>query len=246
MSYMTGHAPNLAKLVIEAHGGLERWNRYTRLSAHLIQGGVLWAAKGKAGVLDDVTVTVDLRQEKVSHWPFGSADRRSRFEPQRVALENAKGEVLEELMQPRSSFQGHTLETPWTDLQLAYFAGCAMWTYLNTPFFLARPGVESEEVEPWQEAGETWRRLKVRFPPDIATHSTEQTLYFDQHGLLKRHDYDVEISGGTAGAHYVSDLREFSGIVFPTKRRIFPRQPNGHSAPEPLVVSIDLDQIVLS
>jgi hypothetical protein len=246
MSYMTGHAPNLAKLVIEAHGGLERWNRYTRLSAHLIQGGVLWAAKGKAGVLDDVTVTVDLRQEKVSHWPFGSADRRSRFEPQRVALENAKGEVLEELMQPRSSFQGHTLETPWTDLQLAYFAGCAMWTYLNTPFLLARPGVESEEVEPWQEAGETWRRLKVRFPPDIATHSTEQTLYFDQHGLLKRHDYDVEISGGTAGAHYVSDLREFSGIVFPTKRRIFPRQPNGHSAPEPLVVSIDLDQIVLS
>ena len=246
MSYMTGHAPNLAKLVIEAHGGLERWNRYARLSAHLIQGGVLWAAKGKAGVLDDVTVTVDLRQEKVSHWPFGSADRRSRFEPQRVALENAKGEVLEELMQPRSSFQGHTLETPWTDLQLAYFAGCAMWTYLNTPFLLARPGVESEEVEPWQEAGETWRRLKVRFPPDIATHSTEQTLYFDQHGLLKRHDYDVEISGGTAGAHYVSDLREFSGIVFPTKRRIFPRQPNGHSAPEPLVVSIDLDQIVLS
>ena len=246
MSYMTGHAPNLAKLVIEAHGGLERWNRYTRLSAHLIQGGVLWAAKGKAGVLDDVTVTVDLRQEKVSHWPFGSADRRSRFEPQRVALENAKGEVLEELMQPRSSFQGHTLETPWTDLQLAYFAGCAMWTYLNTPFLLARPGVESEEVEPWQEAGETWRRLKVRFPPDIATHSTEQTLYFDQHGLLKRHDYDVEISGGTAGAHYVSDLREFSSIVFPTKRRIFPRQPNGHSAPEPLVVSIDLDQIVLS
>jgi hypothetical protein len=246
MSYMTGHAPNLAKLAIEAHGGLERWNRYTRLSAHLIQGGVLWAAKGKAGVLDDVTVTVDLRQEKVSHWPFGSVDRRSRFEPQRVALENAKGEVLEELMQPRSSFQGHTLETPWTDLQLAYFAGCAMWTYLNTPFLLARPGVESEEVEPWQEAGETWRRLKVRFPPDIATHSTEQTLYFDQHGLLKRHDYDVEISGGTAGAHYVSDLREFSGIVFPTKRRIFPRQPNGHSAPEPLVVSIDLDQIVLS
>jgi len=245
MSYLTGHAPDLAKLAIDAHGGLERWNRYTTLSAHLIQGGVLWAAKGKAGVLDDVTVTVDLLQEKVSHWPFGSPDRRSRFEPQRVALENAKGEVLEKLLRPRSSFQGHTLETPWNDLQLAYFAGCAMWTYLNTPFLLARPGVESDEVEPWQEAGETWRRLKVRFPADIATHSTEQTLYFDHHGLLKRHDYDVEITGGTAGAHYVYDLKEFSGILFPTKRRIFPRQPNGHSVPEPLVVSIDLDQIAL-
>jgi hypothetical protein len=99
------------------------------------------------------------------------------------------------------------------------------------------------ELEPWQEAGETWRRLKVRFPEDIETHSTEQTLYFDQQGLLKRHDYDVDISGGTPAAHYVSDLKEFSGIVFPTKRRIFPRKPDGHSVPEPLVVSIDLEGV---
>jgi hypothetical protein len=237
---------DLAQFAIEAHGGLERWKRFTTLSVHGINGGVLWGAKGKAAVLDDVTITVDLRSEKVSHWPFGSPDRRSRFEPQRVALENAKGEVVEELLQPRSSFKGHTLETPWSDLQLAYFAGCAMWTYLNTPFLLVRPGVESEELEPWGESGETWRRLKVRFPADIATHSTEQTLYFDQQGLLKRHDYDVEISGGTAAAHYVSNLKEFSGIVFPTTRRIFPRQPDGHPLPEPLVVSIDLDQFVLS
>jgi hypothetical protein len=237
---------DLAQFAIEAHGGLERWKRFTTLSVHGINGGVLWGAKGKAGVLDDVTITVDLLTEKVSHWPFGSPDRRSRFEPQRVALENAEGEVVEELLQPRSSFKGHTLETSWSDLQLAYFAGCAMWTYLNTPFLLVRPGVESEELEPWGESGETWRRLKVRFPADIATHSTEQTLYFDQQGLLKRHDYDVEISGGTAAAHYVSDLKEFSGIVFPTTRRIFPRQPDGQSLPEPLVVSIDLDRFVLS
>ena len=44
-------------------------------------------------------ITVDLRHEKALHWPFGSPDRRSRFEPQRVALENANGKVLEELLQ---------------------------------------------------------------------------------------------------------------------------------------------------
>jgi hypothetical protein len=237
---------DLAQFVVEAHGGLERWKRFTTLSVHLISGGVLWGAKGKAGVLDDVTITVDLRDEKVSHWPFGSPGRRSRFEPQRVALENANGKGLEELLQPRSSFKGHTLETPWSDLQLAYFSGYAMWTYLNIPFLLVRPGVESEELEPWQEVGETWRRLKVRFPADIATHGTEQILYFDRHGMLKRHDYDVEITGGTPAAHYVSDPKEFSGIVFPTKRRVFPRQPDGHSVPEPLVVFIDLDHFALS
>lgn len=96
----------LAKLAIDAHGGLDRWNRFTTVSAQAINGGVLWAAKGKAGVLHDVTVTVDLRNAKASHWPFGSLDRRSRFEPQRVTLEDANGKVLEELLQPRSSFQG--------------------------------------------------------------------------------------------------------------------------------------------
>jgi len=173
------------------------WGRFTTVTVHGINGGVLWGAKGKGKTLEDATITIDLHNEKVSHWPFGSPDRRSRFEPQRVGIEDANGKVVEELLRPRESFKGHTLETPWNDLQLAYFAGCAMWTYLNTPFLLARPGVESEEIEPWKEAGETWRRLKVRFPNDIATHSTEQTLYFDQKGLLKRHDYDVEISGGS-------------------------------------------------
>jgi hypothetical protein len=116
---------------------------------------------------------------------------------------------------------------------------------MNTPFFLARRGIQSEEIEPWKEGGETWRRMKVRFPKEIATHSTEQTLYFDQQGLLKRHDYHVEISGDIAAAHYVSDIKEFSGIVLPTKHRIFGLKPDGHAALEPLVVSIDIDQLVL-
>ena len=100
-------APELAMLAIEAHGGRDRWERFSTLSVHAINGRVLWAAKRKAGVLGDVTVTVDLRDEGVSHWPFGSPDRRSRFESQRVALENGNGKVLEEVLEPRSWFQGH-------------------------------------------------------------------------------------------------------------------------------------------
>src|SRR4029077_16845745 len=139
---------DLAQFAIEAHGGLERWNRFSTVSAHLIQGGVFWGVKGKAGVLGDVTVKIDHRGERLSRWPFGSPDRRSRFEPQWVALENANGEVIEELLLPRSSFKGHKFRTPWTDLQLAYFVGCAMWTYMNPPFFLARPAIQSEEIAP--------------------------------------------------------------------------------------------------
>jgi hypothetical protein len=32
--------------VIAAHGGLDRWNELT--SAHLVNGGVVWAMKGQA------------------------------------------------------------------------------------------------------------------------------------------------------------------------------------------------------
>jgi hypothetical protein len=234
----------LAKQAMDAHGGLDRWSRFTMLSAHLIQGGDLWAAKGKAGVLADANVTVDLREQRASHWPFGSPDRRSRFEPNRVALEGRNGEVLEELLQPRASFKGHA--ATWSDLQLAYFAGYAMWTYLNIPFLLSRHGVESDEIEPWQDSGETWRRLQVCFPPDIATHSTEQTLYFDPQGLLRRQDYNVEIDGTAGAAHYVYDHKESFGIIFPTKRRVFRRQPDGQHLQEPLIISIDLDRIVLT
>jgi len=237
---------SLAKLAIDAHGGLDRWRQFETLSAHLSQGGALWGIKGQAGTLDDTNVTVGLRQEWASHSPFGGTDRRTRFEAGRVALEAADGAVLEELLAPRRSFAGHTLQTPWTDLQLAYFAGCAMWTYLNTPFLLAWPGVESAELSPWQEAGETWRRLEARFPETIATHSAKQTFYFDTAGLLKRHDYDVEIAGGSPGAHYIDAYTEASGITVPSAHRIFVRQDNVGFRQGSVIVSIDVSKLRLA
>lgn len=239
---MTG----LAAAVIEAHGGLERWQAFTQVTARLVQGGVLWALKGKAGMLDEVGVTVVLDRQFVSHAPFGPAGLRSAFTPDLVTLAGPDGTIVEELRDPRASFAGHTLETPWSDPQLAYFAGCAMWTYLTIPFLLAHPGVETEEIERWSGNDGAWRRLRVRFPAGIATHSAVQTLYVDEANLLVRHDYDVEIAGGTPGAHFVSSYVDVSGIKFPTRRRIFPRRPDGQALPEPLVVSIDLSEITLS
>jgi hypothetical protein len=237
----------LVDTTVDAHGGLAHWSSFKQVSAHLVQGGALWTLKGQAGVLDETNVTVGVHEQWASHSPFGGPGKKTRYEPpHRVAIQRADGKDLEILAEPRASFAGHTLETPWTAPQLAYFAGCAMWTYLNTPFVLRYPDVRAEELSPWVENGETWRRLQVTFPPSIVTHSTVQTLYIGDDGLLRRHDYDVEIAGGTPGAHYISDYVEVSGIMFPTKRRIFPRGPDGTSMPEPLVVSIHLSDIVLS
>jgi len=237
---------SLVSKIIDAHGGLERWKQFSLLKARLVQGGALWTLKGHPATLAETTVTVNLLKEWASHSPFGPEAKISTFEPGRVALNDAQGKIIEELRDPRSSYAGHTLETSWSELQLAYFAGIAMWTYLNMPFLLAHEGVVVDELPDWSEKGETWHRLKVTFPADIATHSTVQTIYFGDDGLLKRHDYDVEIAGNTPGAHYIDGYIDVQGIKIPTSRRIFPRQPDGQPMAEPLVVSIDLHDIKLS
>jgi hypothetical protein len=117
---------DLLKTVIDAHGGLNRWNQLTTVSARLIQGGALWALKGQAAVLDDVVVTASLHEQRVSHRPFGAADRHSSCTPERVAIEDRDAAVAEALDQPRASFAGHPPETPWNTLQLAHFVGTAM------------------------------------------------------------------------------------------------------------------------
>jgi hypothetical protein len=118
-----------------------------------------------------------------------------------------------------------------------------MWTYLTVPFCLTWANFEVAEIEPWQEQGETWRRLKVKFPPYIASHITEQTFYLGEDGLLRRHDYEVEISGNAPAAHYVSDYQGVSGIMIPMKRRVFTHQPDNIPSLDSVLISIDLSEI---
>jgi hypothetical protein len=70
--------------------------------------------------------------------------------------------------------------------------------------------------------------------------------YFGADGLIRRHDYDVEIQGGTGGAHFMSDYAEVAGIMIPTKHRIFPRGPMDQALTEPLLISIDLSEITFT
>jgi len=226
---------NLLDLTVAAHGGLDRFNQLKALSVHQRLGGRLWALKGQEGALDNTRLTVDLHREHVSYVPFKLPNQRTDFTPQRVAVETNEGEVV--------AFAGHTQETPWDNLHLIYFASYAMWTYLTCPFTLTLDGVDVTEIEPWQEQGEIWRRLKVQFPPSIATHSVAQTFYIGNDGLFRRHDYDVEISGNVTAAHYISDYKDVSGMMVPTKHRIYPRQQDNTPLLDLLLVSIDLSDM---
>jgi hypothetical protein len=236
----------LLNQIIEAHGGMARWNSFTTLSAHLSQGGILWPLKGKGGMLDEVDIQIQLHQPWTSHHPFGPLQRRTAVTPGRVAIESTDGALLEEVLAPRTSFAGHQLDTPWSDAQLAYFVGYAIWNYFTMPFTLATPGFTMVELPAWQEGGQTLRRLQVSFPPQLATHCPVQTFYFSEDGLLRRHDYEVEIGGGAPAVHYLSHHVTVQGITVPTRHRIYVRDADGGHQEEPLVVSIDASAIVLA
>ncbi|PDT21291.1 hypothetical protein [Rhizobium hidalgonense] len=231
---------DIQQQVMEAHGGLDRFRQFSFLTARLHQFGILWDLKGKPDTLAQADVRVNLRKEEVSHWPFHPTQNRSRFTPDEVSIETPEGKVVERLAQPRASFAGFAMETHWSDPQLAYFSGYTMWTYLTSPFVLAQPGVVAEEIAPWSEQGETWRRVRVTFPADIATHSREQTFYVGPNGLIRRHDYEVEIQGNNAAARYLLDPVTVEGIVLPSKFRVYPRNPDNTPATEPLIVGVDL------
>ncbi len=234
---------NLIETAIAAHGGWQRWQQIKKLTAHVSIGAGLWQVKGWPNIFADARVAIDPHRQHTEFAPFVVAGRHTFFEADRVAIISDDGATIEERESPRQAFEGHTLTSPWDALHLSYFSGYAMWTYLTTPFLFKMPGFQTEEIEPWDENGETWRRLRVTFPPDIHSHSRLQVFYFDASGLLRRHDYSVDVIGGTASANYALEHRTFGGMVYPTKRRVYAIGPDNRPLLERLALSIDIHDI---
>ena len=82
-------------------------------------------------------------------------------------------------------------------------------------------------------------------PDYIKSHTREQISCFGPDGLMRRHDYTVDILGGATGLNYASDYRDVDGIIFPTKRRIYAYEGDYQLVPEPLLVKIDMGEITV-
>jgi hypothetical protein len=210
---------DLLQVAVNAHGGLSRWNQLKRVNANLSTTGAVFQVNGKFDVLKDVSIEAELHKQRLSTHLNGQGTRTI-FEPNRIIVETEDGRLVDSRNDPRAAFRGHTRETPWDDLHVAYFSGYALWNYLTIPFLYTYPGFVTEELAPWLENGEQWRPLKVIVPDSIASHSREQVAYFGPDGLLRRHEYRVDIMGGASGLNYAADYRKVDGIVVPTKRRV--------------------------
>jgi hypothetical protein len=237
---------DLLEFALEAHGGLQRWNEFKTLRAELSVDGAIWHIKQQPGLLAEKVFEIDTHSERLTITPFTAPDLRCVFVPERLVLETMESTIIESRNNPEAAFAGQTLETPWDKFHVAYFASEALWTYLTSPFLYTYPGFASEEIEPWHENGEVWRRLKVTFPDHIASHSKTQITHFGPDGLMRRHDYTVDILGGATGANYTTNYRDFQGIKMPTTRRIYAYDEAMQKIPAPLLVAIDFGRLTFS
>jgi hypothetical protein len=225
---------------VAAHGGLDRWNQVRSVGFDASITGAFWHLKGQGDALRNVHLEVETTRQLVTIELVGQ-DKRWVFEPHRVAVQRGDGALIEAREDPERSFDGHQFDTPWDDIDLAYFVGEAQWTYVNMPFLATWPGIVSDEIAPIEVGGETWRRLHVTFPDHIKTHSRQQIFCFGPDGLLRRHDFAIDLLGAVPSQLEAAGYRDVDGIVFPATRRAYDQR----SADHPLMVAIDMTNIAI-
>jgi hypothetical protein len=238
---------DLLNFVLAKHGGAQRWESAKSVTATVNVHGVFWPYKGQPDLLGVQTVTADLTRQRITMGPFGEGQTLTFDNAQDlVTITDANGAVVDQLSAPRASMAGYQLDTTWSPTQMGYFISYATWTYLAEPYLFTLPGVETRELEPWQEDGETWRRLEVTFPDSIASHNRVQTYYFDSvTGLQRRMNYDVDVNGSAPVAHYTSEHQSFDGLIAPTRRRVLLRDENNVADHSFAAILLDVEAVEL-
>jgi hypothetical protein len=207
--------------VLIAHGGKARWDALEKVKATITYGGPFWAFKGNADFAVTELVEADLYQEWIRHTePITGRVIEYYKKADRVVIFNRDGEIVDELENPRASFEGYTTETPWSAAQAGYFRSYAVWHYLAEPRVFTHPGVEAHEIEPWIEGDETWRVLQVTYPATIDAHNEVELYYFNDAGLLRRMDYQPVVNGFSPTAHYIQETDLIDGLPVPTLRYV--------------------------
>jgi hypothetical protein len=237
-----GDGRELAELAIAAHGGLARWRRDPEVAVRLSSGGFAFASKLQGRAVRGVLAHVATRGQRVVFDPYPSSGHRGILDAEgSVRIESAGGAIVRERRAARTAFGGLRHQIWWDKLDILYFGTYAIWTYLSAPFVFLEEGYQLSELEPWQEGGEIWRRLEVRFPAHVQTHSREQVFYIDPAGLIRRHDYTAEPFGSWArAAHYCFEHTSFDGLIFPRRRLVYPRRRDNRPRAHPQLVWIEM------
>ncbi len=90
-------------LAVNAHGGLDRWNKVKAIKVGASITGAIWFVKGKGDSLKNVVLTAETRSERLTV-DFPEQDKRAIFEPNRIVIETVNGTLIEARDHPEKSF----------------------------------------------------------------------------------------------------------------------------------------------
>jgi hypothetical protein len=223
-SLWQGEERSLLERAIRRHGGWAAWTsagtiafRFARLD------GLLPTVKGVGRTLPLPTrIEVVPRNATAVFEDFPARGSRGMFTAGEVRLLGAHGEVLIQLANGRDAFQRASTFARWSPLQALYFFGYAITHYHSLPFTLVdgRPlALTGARV-----AGYRLRGVRVELPDGLHTHSRIQTFFFDDDGLIRRHDYVAEVVGPWAhGAHFWEDFTLAGELAVARRRHVVAR-----------------------
>jgi hypothetical protein len=220
----SGDARALLEAAVHRHGGWEAWRalRVVVVRPKRLTGLVPWL-KGNGK-----TFRLPPRAEIFPHdgravffdYPVPAAT--GTFAGGALTLVDPGGAVVASTENARLAFRGFGKLSRWSAAGALYFFGYALTHYHTLPFTLGRGrplGIHRVRHE-----GRRLTGVEVELPPELHTHSRRQTFYFEEDGLLRRHDYVADIVGPVArGAHFWREFVTVSGLEMATVRHVVVR-----------------------
>ena len=76
----------LVNLVLDAHGGIHRWNQLNTVKIHVSIKGITWPRKGHPDSLDDIVFKANLHAPYDSWTPIFAGDQKTYFNGLDVAI----------------------------------------------------------------------------------------------------------------------------------------------------------------
>src|SRR5262249_13861528 len=148
-----------AREIIEAYGGISRWNRLDSLRVEIAFAGFGFRVKFVPHLPFRGTMVVERAGQRVTFEPYPVPGQRGVLDGSQFSIEAADGRVRSRPSQPRAALRDFRHRLWWDSLVLLYFAGYAGWTYFCVPYVLTDPAYELRQAGTWQEGDETWRKL---------------------------------------------------------------------------------------
>jgi hypothetical protein len=222
---------------IEASGGLTRWNALRKFTLQLSIDGNLFSRTSSSVQFKDIAAGGCLRNPLIRLNGFAGPGEYGIYQPECVTIKDPDGQVLWTRHHPHWTFPCHAQDMFLDEIHLVFLCGFSIWNYLTTPFTLAHPDVRIEELPPWQERNQHWRRLRAILPPSFVMPSREQIFYFDAAGLQRRTDYQWL---GINVVNYSWAHQEFCGVVIPTLRRSLILEADGTVIAKPPLMDVEI------